>query len=110
MTFDLDELREAEQLLGKIAAHAEKILPVLQLLKETGGAVLPKPVDRLIQRGDIIKMLKTSDLTIGQMIKAKRLTPLYVAGSSVQKFWLSEVEKLVSTEPTKTKPNNLPKR
>ncbi len=108
MTIDIDELREAEVLLGKMAAHAEKILPVLELMKSAGGqSILPKPVDRLIQRGEVMEMLKIGTAAVNQLIKAGKLTPLYVADSGNQKFRLSEVERVVSTIPPKPKVCNL---
>lgn len=108
VTLDIDELREAESLLARMAAHAEKILPVLELMKSAGGqSILPKPVDRLIQRGDVMEMLKIGTAAVNQLIKAGKLTPLYVADSGNQKFRLSEVERVVSTIPPKPKVCNL---
>lgn len=108
VTIDIDELREAESLLARMAAHAEKILPVLELMKSAGGqSILPQPVDRLIQRGEVMEMLKIGTAAVNQLIKAGKLTPLYVADSGNQKFRLSEVERVVSTIPPKPKVCNL---
>lgn len=100
MQINLDELREAEQLMSKIAAHAEKILPALQLMKETGNTnvVIPPIMDRLLERGQVTKILKVGSPTVTHLINAKKLTPLYIAGSNSAKFRLSEVERLIKKE------------
>lgn len=99
MTFNLDELREAEALLGKMAQHAEKISPVLAMLREQGDkALLTQPLDRFVQCGEVRKMLKISTSNINKLIRDGKLTPVLIANSSNRKFRLSEVERLMSPQ------------
>ena len=106
-TLDLTALDRITAKAQKLQAIARDLQPFLEKLKDFDGAL---PTDRLIRSGEAAKILGVGQDVIGKFVRAGLLTPLYVAGSSTQKFWLSEVEKLVSTEPTKTKPHNLPKR
>ena len=95
MTLNLEELREAEALMARMAEHAEKILPVLKLVNEAGGrAILPEPADRLIHLGELTQMLRISSAVVTQLIAEGKLHPLYVGDSSRQKFRLSEVKQL----------------
>lgn len=104
MTLELEELEKATDYLERMAASAREIMPALELLREIGyKPILPLPTDRLIQRGDISKFLKVGGAIINQLIREKKLTPLYVGDSTVQKFRLSEVKQVVSTECPKPK-------
>ena len=105
MTFDLEELREAEILLSKIAAHTEKILPVLELLKVTGSsnAIIPPATDRLLEQRQVLGILKIGQTTLNNLVTTKQLTPLLIAGSSSWKYRLSEVIKIIETAAKKSK-------
>ena len=105
MTFDLEELREAETLLGKIASHAEKILPVLELLKVTGSSntIIPPATDRLLEHRQVLEILKIGSTTLNNIVTTKQITPLLIANSSSWKYRLSEVIKIIETAAKKSK-------
>ena len=105
---DLKELREAAELMSRIAAACEKIAPVVDALKGCDGkAILPAPADRLIHRGEVEEMLGIGTGTLNKLIAAGKLTVLYVGDSTRQKFRLSQVEQLTATTCPKEKNFNL---
>ena len=97
-TIDLDKLRECVELARELERIAEKVTPMLQLIKELGNdrrVLIPPATDRFISYSEVLKILKVGDAVIKALVKQGRLTPLYVAGSSAKKFRLSEVQKVL---------------
>ncbi|MBR1807571.1 MAG: hypothetical protein IJ774_14445 [Selenomonadaceae bacterium] len=98
-TLDLDALGKFVDKAQQLREIAAEVQPFLELLKNLDGKdLLLKPPDRLIRAKDAAKILCVGQDTIGKLVKAGLLTPLYV-NSEQRKFWLSEVMKLPRTKP-----------
>lgn len=100
MNFNLDELEKAATLLQEMNSNAKDIVHMLELMKElnldANTPIIPVATDRLIGRGKAMKILNIGSTAFSTLVKNKQLTPLYIAGSSEMKFWLSEVMKVPS--------------
>lgn len=97
-TINLDELREAVELARELERIADKVTPMLQLIKELGGGkgvIIPPATDRFLGRGEVIKILKCGAGTVAKLIERGQLTPYYVADSRAAKFRLSQVEEIL---------------
>ena len=103
MNINIDELREAVELMRELERIAEKVNPMFQAIEKNGGVVVPVATDRFITRGEVCKILKIGSATLSTLIREGDLTPLYIAGSSQAKFRLSEVENI----PLKNKPKKI---
>ena len=99
MNINLDELREAVELMRELERIAEKVNPMLQAIEKNGGVVVPVAVERFIARGEVCKILNIGTKALSTLIENGDLTPLYIAGSSQAKFRLSQVVNVpVSTQ------------
>lgn len=97
-TIDLNELREFVELARELERIADKVTPMLQLMKELGDdrrALIPPATDRFIGRKEVCKLLKCGTGAVSTLITRGQLTPLRVADSTAAKFRLSEVMKIL---------------
>ena len=97
-TIDLDKLRECVELARELERIAEKVTPMLQLIKELGNnkrVLIPPATDRFISRCEVAKLLKCGGTTIATLIEQGKITPLYLADSTAAKFRLSEVQNIL---------------
>ena len=71
-----------------------EILEYLRLLEKFSGekSIIPIPADKLVMSGEAAEVLGVNKATIDGYSRAGILTPLYTAGSTHKKFWLSEVK------------------
>ena len=96
-TIDLKELREFVKLAWELERIADKVTPMLELIKELNGnrALIPPVTDRFVSRNEVCKILKVGTTAVATLVKRGQLTPLCVADSSAKKYRLSEVMKIV---------------
>lgn len=89
---NLDALIQKAERLKELLQNTPEIIQYLQLADNLQGAIMPIPTDRLIRTGEAAKVLNVSKATISYYARTGILTPLYTAGSTHKKFWLSEVK------------------
>ena len=96
-TIDLEEMREIVELARELERIADKVTPMLELIKELKDkrALIPPVTDRFITSKEAAKILKVGNGTIATLVKRGQLNPLYVADSRAKKIRLSEVMKIV---------------
>lgn len=96
-TIDIDDLREVVELARELERIADKVTPMLELIKELKDkrALIPPVTDRFITSKEAAKILKVGNGTIATLVKRGQLNPLYVADSRAKKIRLSEVMKIV---------------
>lgn len=102
MNIDVAELEKLAAVLREISPLVKDVTRMLELMKELGmkgnSVVVPPVTERLLQRNDVIKILKVGSAAIATLIKNGQLTPLYIADSTSAKFRLSEVMKLLEAK------------
>ena len=103
MKIDLDELREAVELMRELERLSEKLLPVLELLKDNKSLVVPCATERFLELREVCKIFKVGSNVIRKLVEQGHLTRYYIADSSSAKYRLSEVERvpLSTIRPTK---------
>lgn len=96
-TIDIDDLQEVVELARELERIADKVTPMLELIKELKDkrALIPPVTDRFITSKEAAKILKVGNGTIATLVKRGQLNPLYVADSRAKKIRLSEVMKIV---------------
>ena len=91
----LEKLLKKGRELKQLLKETPEILEYLRLLEKFSNgerSIIPIPTDKLVKSGEAAEVLGVNKATIDGYAKAGILTPLYTAGSTHKKFWLSEVK------------------
>ena len=97
-TLDLDALQRAADDAQRLHAELKDLQPLVKELRDFIGTATTLKDDRLIRAGEAARILGVGESTIGELVKAKLLTPYYF-NSDQRKFWLSQVKALPRKKP-----------
>ena len=95
--FDMEKLERTVKLLRELDTLLDSVVPKLEFVEKFGAnAILPQLPDRLLERGEVLEILKIGTVALNRLINSGDLTKLYIANSTSAKFLLSEIEQIIA--------------